>query len=69
MDQQRLFVLAHEAISVGAHYIRGEGWRVHVIGRRGGETWADSPEQVYSHLSSSELVDTIERELASLLGL
>lgn len=69
MQQERLFVLAHEAITVGAHFVRGEGWHVTIVARRGGESWSESPAEAYGHLSTSELVDVIERVLSRTLGL
>ena len=67
--QERLFRLAHEAVSVSAHFIKGEGWSVRICMRRGDETWEQARRSDYSHLNTEELVTVIDTELEYGLGL
>lgn len=67
VQEQRLFRLAHEAVSITAAYVGGQGWSVTVRLRRGDESWSDAYSAQYSHLSTSEMVDVIECELLQLL--
>jgi len=69
MEQDRLFRLAVDAISAQARFVPGEGWRLTVVIRRGDETWDEAPTVVYTWLQTAELVDVLEGELISALGL
>lgn len=64
--QQALFTGAPEACIVGAHWVDGEGWRCRVQLRRAYETWEDARETHYERLTTPELLDVLDVELASL---
>ena len=67
MDQQRLFVLAVEAIALTAVFVPGQGWSVKIGMRRQAESWGAEPWTEYSHMTTAEMLDTIEGHLASKL--
>ena len=68
-DQERLFRLALEALSVRASYRPGKGWELVVNSRRGDETWEEAPSRTYTHLSTPELFDVIVADLERALNL
>jgi len=65
-DQQRLFEGAPEACIVGAHWVPGEGWRLRVQLRRQFEDWADCRETHYERLTTPELLDVLDLEVAAV---
>lgn len=67
MQQERLFRLAPEAVTLSAHFVPGQGWSATWSVRRGDEQWSDAYRADYSSLSSAELVDVIEAEASELL--
>ena len=67
MDQQPLFRLAVEAMAMSARFVPMEGWHVVLTARRGDEEWAASERRTYTHLTSEELVDVLEAEVARWL--
>lgn len=69
MQQERLFRLAVEAVVVQAHFVPGEGWRLHITTRRGDEEWSDAVARWYDRLTTPELADVLEADLRSELGL
>jgi hypothetical protein len=66
-EQQRLFPLAVEVVNLHALHHAGEGWSVGIAARRQGEPWGDAAWTQYSHLSTAELIQTIEDHLSSVL--
>lgn len=64
--QEPLFIGAPEACIVGAHWVDGEGWRCRVQLRRQYEEWSDCRETSYERLSTAELFDVLDVELAAL---
>lgn len=69
MSQQRLFVLAPEAIALTAVHDGAGGWRLTVSMRRQDELWADAYRASYSFLSTEELGDVVCAEVCRLLDL
>jgi len=65
--QERLFRLAVDAVTIQANHDAGEGWRLVVITKRQDEQWADAVRSEYSRLSTEELLDVIDSELAGRL--
>lgn len=60
---------APEAIVCQAHYEPGRGWAVYLRIRGGGQAWDEAPADLFDHLSTPELLDTIEGVLSRKLGL
>jgi len=69
MDQLPLFVGAPVVLNVHATHTAGEGWTVEVATRRDGQSWDDARRTQYSHLTTPELFDACEMEIAQQLGL
>jgi hypothetical protein len=69
MDQDRLFRLPPEAVSVTASYAWPFGWRVTVGVRRADEGWHEARMETYEHLSTEELLQVIDADLTAGLGL
>lgn len=69
MEQARLFRLAPEAVQVWAHYVHREGWNLCISVRRGDETWSEAHQEVYSGLTTNELVDVVLADLSTSMGL
>ena len=69
LDQDRLFHLAYDAVTVTAVHQLGKGWRLSVSGRRQLEDWSEGHKAVYEYLTTQELVDTMEASLGSLFGI
>lgn len=69
METERLFRLAVDAIDISAHHEGRDGWHLRVRFRRADESWGDVEPTVYSHLTTSELLDVITAEFATHLGL
>ena len=69
MEQQRLFVLALEAIALTAYHEPAHGWRLVIQSRRQGDEWQDSDRATYSHLTTDELADVVCAEVARRLDL
>lgn len=69
MDQERLFRLAVEAMSINAHRDPMGRWAVTIRARRGDEEWLAGLWETYELLSSTELADVIEAVLERVLGL
>jgi hypothetical protein len=67
MEEPRLFRLAYEAGHLTFGHVGGQGWSLTVSLRRGDESWSDTRSTVYTHLSTTELVDVIEAEIVKLL--
>jgi len=67
MHQQRLFVLAVEAIALRATYVAGEGWSLSVASRRQGDPWDEHAWTHYSRLSTQEMLQVIVDDLGSRL--
>jgi hypothetical protein len=67
MQQDRLFRLAPEALTLHAHYVGGSGWQLRVAVRAQGDQWSDEAWVHYDHLTTQELLDTIEGDLSSRL--
>lgn len=63
MEQRRLFRLAVEAGTITFGHEPGQGWRVVMALRRGDEAWEECAREIYSHLTTVELIDVIERHL------
>lgn len=59
MQEQRLFRLAYEQVTLSATFIPGQGWRLTTFARRQGELADEADQSVYSHLSTDELCDVI----------
>ena len=66
MDQQRLFVLAPEAMHLQATYVAGVGWNLTIGMRRQDEEWRDSYRASYAHLSTDEMIDVACAELSEM---
>lgn len=62
--EQRLFEGAPEAVILGAHWFPGEGWRLRVRLRRQYEDWMDARTTDYERLTTPELLDVLDVELA-----
>jgi hypothetical protein len=69
MDQERLFRLAVEALTVSAHRDGYGRWHIALRARRGDEGWQDGYWASYELLTSAELVDVLAAELDRLFGL
>lgn len=67
MHQDRLFRLAHAGYALNAYYVPREGWVLIIRARRGDEAWQDTEPVSYSHLTTSELCDVMERHAHSTL--
>lgn len=67
MQQERMFRLAPEGLSVSAFFAGAEGWHCIIRVRLGDETWSETEPIACSHLTTSELVDFIEATLHSEL--
>lgn len=67
MRQERLFVLAPEAINLHVTFVPAQGWSAVVVMRRQDEQWPDAYRSDYSYLSTEELFDTLAAELARIL--
>jgi len=67
MHQDRLFRLAHAGYSLNAYYVPREGWTLVVRARRADGAWEDTEPVAYSHLTTLELVDTIESHTSATL--
>lgn len=63
-EQERLFDGAPEAVILGAQWWPGEGWRLRVRLRRQFEDWMDARTTDYEHLTTPELLDVLDVELA-----
>lgn len=67
MRQERLFRLAAEAGVVAFHHVPGAGWELSIRVRRGDEAWADVEGEVFSRLTTIELLDVVSAALDSAL--
>lgn len=65
--EPRLFRLAVEVLHLHCHHVPGEGWSVALMTRRQGEPWTDADRVEYSHLTTRELFDVLDMELARAL--
>ena len=63
MPQQPLFVGAVEAAIISASFTLGEGWKLRLQIRRQYEHWDDCRTEVYDHLTTDEMVDTLDASL------
>lgn len=68
-EQERLFRLALDALSVSARYVGGKGWEVVIQARRGAERWEEAEKRSYDHLTTPELMDVLCADLERALGL
>lgn len=69
MDGQQTLRGAPESLVIQATYV-GWGWRLSIRTRGQLETWAEAEQAVlYGPLSTPELVDAIDAELALRFGL
>lgn len=69
MDQQALFKLAVDAVSMTAGYEHGRGWWLHLMFRRGHHAWADAEVRHFECLTADELLDALEGAVTAALGL
>jgi len=67
MEEMRLFRLAPDGWMCSAFFVPREGWSVTLSLKRADEHWPEAERRVYSHLTTSELVDVIENEASRLL--
>lgn len=65
-DQQKLFEGAPEAMIVGAQWFPGDGWHLRVRLRRQYEDWMDARTVDYDRLTTPELMDVLDIELAAI---
>jgi hypothetical protein len=63
----RLIAGCPEAISISAYHEAGRGWVLKISVRRQFQLWNESSTGRYELLSTDELVDVIEAELAAEL--
>lgn len=68
MDEMRLFDGGPLVLHIQATFSDGAGWRAGVILRREGECWEEAYRSEYSHLTTTELVDTLDAEIERHLG-
>lgn len=67
MDQERMFVMPVEALTLQASWIQDEGWSVRFASRHTGDPWAPDCWTTYARLSVGELLDVICCEAANRL--
>lgn len=69
MEQQRLYRLSVDALTISAHHELRKGWTLSIGARHGDETWAEVDWHKFDHLTTPELYDVICADLAKVLGL
>jgi len=67
MNQQRLFRISPDAITISASFEHGAGWRVTFWSHARGVHETDSPSSRYDRLSTAELLQVVEDELSHRL--
>jgi len=67
MEQQRLFRISPDAVTISASYEHGAGWRVTFWSHARGVHETDSPSSRYDRLSSTELLSVVDDELSRRL--
>lgn len=69
MIEPRLFRLAPQVVSLQATFVGGSGWSMRIRVRRQDEPWDEAYDARYDHLTTEELLQVVDCEVAQQLGL
>lgn len=66
--QMHISDLALDAVVIQANYRPGQGWDLALQARRNGQTWGDTTRRLYSYLTTDELLQVVDDEMARAVG-